>query len=272
MKYPFDGEFFPAKEKKFQELIFFVPFYEGTKAQIKKHIDFVNDLGYDAFAFHLSAANMPQLKMPSLAGLLSPLDLLRKLKEDALKTEFISSSGEFGARHVYADQIELLLNQFSQKKIVFSFSNPSTAAIKALSLRQCSDVAALICDSGPAAKNFVRSVNNLNETQKYPGNKIKSLVATTFMSLLWGLNIEEDLLKYLENFPADFPILSIRGWKDPLISPSDIDAAFDKHPHLHWTKLSLPEAAHLNGLRDFPQEYKPQVTNFLKKFSVPVLN
>ncbi len=34
-----------------------------------------------------------------------------------------------------------------------------------------------------------------------------------------------------------------------------------------WKKLSLPEAGHLNGLRDFPSEYKPAVEDFLNQFS-----
>ncbi len=268
MSYPYDGEFFPASQKRYEELVFFVPFYDGTKPQLKKHIEFVNELGFDAFAFHLAKMYVPEFQVPSLSSFMNPLQSLQKIKDTVRKSEFISSSGEFGVRHVYADQIELLLNQFPQKKIVFSFSNPSLAAIKALAQRQCTDISALICDSGPAAKNFVRSVSQLNETQKHPGHKVKSLLASGVMSLFWGLNIEQDLPGYLEKFPEEFPILSIRGWKDPLITPSDIDAAFHHHHNLHWTKLSLPEAGHLNGLRDFPNEYKPQVSQFLKKHSV----
>lgn len=270
MDYPYEGQVYPAKNKKYEELVFFVPFYEGTKPQLQKHIDFVNELGFDAFAFHLSKDPLAQLSEKDMSSIARSLlkgvrGLFTKEKMSFSLPSLISSTGEFGLRHIYADQIELLLNAFSQPKIVYSFSNPSHSAIKALSRRQCSDIKALICDSGPAAKNFVGSVRRLNFTQKFPGKKLQTMIATGLMSSLWGLHVEEDLYSYLESFPKDFPLLSIRGWKDPLIQPAEIDAAFEGHDHLRWTKLSLPEAAHLNGLRDFPSEYKPQVQSFLKR-------
>ena len=66
-----------------------------------------------------------------------------------------------------------------------------------------------------------------------------------------------------------FPIFSIRGWKDNLIPPQDIDRHFEPHKNLDWRKLSLPDAGHLNGLRDFESEYIGPLTKFLKEFSSP---
>lgn len=249
----YQGELFPAKDKKYEELIFFVPFFEGTKVQLRKHIEFVNALGFDAFAFHLWEAPIPPLNISGI------LNFKKTMKDYA----FFSSSGEFGLRHIYADQIEHLLNLFKQPKIVYSFSNPSVGAIKALSLRGCSDIRGLICDSGPSSR-FVKSVSKLNDQQKFPHQKLKALGMTLAMSLIWGLQVADDLKNYLDRFPKNFPLLSIRGWKDSLISPAEIDEVFDGHDNLNWTKLSLPEAGHLNGLRDFSADYKPAVASFLR--------
>jgi hypothetical protein len=38
-----------------------------------------------------------------------------------------------------------------------------------------------------------------------------------------------------------------------------IDKVFEKHHQLDWQKLNLPLAEHFNGLKDFPNEYKPGV-------------
>ncbi|MEN0057698.1 MAG: hypothetical protein AAGB31_02595, partial [Bdellovibrio sp.] len=127
---PFDGELFFAKNKRYEELVFFVPFYEGTKRQLLRHIKLVNDLGFDAFAFQLKGTHR------DLLSLRPPL----------------SSRGGFGAKHIYADQIEALLNMLPGKKIIFSFSNPTAAAMEAMARRRCSDTVALICDSGPSAR------------------------------------------------------------------------------------------------------------------------
>jgi hypothetical protein len=277
MSYPHNGQYFPSRTKKYEELIFFVPFYEGSRPQLQKHIDFVNELGFDAFIFQLAPdpwSTLSKKKSISLGQFISKLaftliqpSTVKLKKWMSSFPNLISSTEEFGLRHLYADQIEMLLNSFMQPKIVYSFSNPSHSAIKALSRRKCSDISALICDSGPAAKNFVGSVSRLNFLQKFPGRKIQSSLSSLVMSFFWGLRVEDDLHSYLEKFPQDFPILSIRGWKDPLIKPDEIDAAFDTHDQLRWSKLSLPEAAHLNGLRDFAEEYEPQVTSFLKKYS-----
>lgn len=246
-EFPFEGEFFLSKNKKFEELVFFVHFYEGTKSHILRHIRFVNKLGYDAFAFHLKGdhKDLAKFKLP------------------------ISAKLKFGTKHVYADQIETLLNLIPGKKIIYSFSNPSAAAIEAMAKRHCSDTVALICDSGPSGK-FLPSVYRLM-THQY---KVQSLTLkaalTPVMSVAWSPFLHQDLYKDLKSFPKGFKILSIRGWKDVLISPTHIDEVFEPHKHLDWIKLSLPEAGHLTGLRDFKEEYIPVVQRFLERVSTKI--
>lgn len=236
----YDGELFPAQNKKYQELVFFVPFFDGQKKQLKRHIDFVNELGFDAFTFRLW-----------------------DFKQSPIRSVF-SSSGPIGVRNIIADQIEALLNEFRQEKIIFSFSNPSAAAIEACARRKCHDIKAMICDSGPSA-NLTRSTIQLYSQDKFPNHKILATMTGVFLASLWNPQRHTDLQQYLDLFPKDFPLLSIRGWKDPLISPKEIDQVFEKSGQIDWQKLSLMEAGHLNGLRDFPQEYISPVTNFLQR-------
>lgn len=241
---PFDGEFFLTKNKKFEELIFFVHFYEGTKKHILRHIRLVNKLGFDAFAFQLKGSHkdLKSLKFPISAKLI------------------------FGTKHTYADQIETLLNLLPGKKIIFSFSNPTAAAIEAMARRHCSDTVALICDSGPSG-SFLPSVFKLiNHEYKVKSLPLK-LVLTPLAGFGWSPFFHRDLHKDLNSFPNGFNILSIRGWKDALISANEIDEVFEPHKQLQWIKLSLPEAEHLAGLRDFKEDYIPAVENFLNKVS-----
>lgn len=242
--YPFKGEFYPAENKLYKETVFFVPFYQGKKAQLKRHIELANKLGFDAFAFELEGDHK---------------DLLRgKIP--------VSTNGKFGAKHRYSEQIEQLLNMLPGKKIIFSFSNPCASAFEAMARRQCSDVVAMICDSGPTAK-FIPSAWNLY-THEMKINFLPLKVALTpLLSLGWSPLLHKDIHADLEKFPSQFPILSIRGWKDKLIPPAHIDEVFEPHANLDWQKLSLPEAGHLNGLKDFRTEYEPTVSSFLKRHS-----
>ena len=80
----------------------------------------------------------------------------------------------------------------------------------------------------------------------------------------------EQEVELLAKLPAHFRILSVRGWKDKIVTPEMIDKVFEPHPHLDWVKLSLPQAGHLNGLKDFPEEYKGPVSSFLKELGTTI--
>ena len=245
--FPFDGELYPARNKRFKELVFFVHFYEGNKKQLLRHIRLVNGFGFDAFAFHLHGTHQDflSLKLP------------------------ISPKGSFGIKHLYADQIEMLLNLLPQEKIVFSFSNPSGSAIEALARRRCSDIKALICDSGPSNR-FLNSAIRLYQQNNPSQAKPFSYAFAPIMGFGWSPYLHQDIHKDLKIFPAYFPILSIRGWKDALISPQHIDEIFEPHKQLQWRKLDLPLAGHILGLRDFRDDYAPALENFLNEVATPI--
>lgn len=231
----FNGQFFRAPQKKFQELIFFIHFFGGSKKNLQKHIDLVNHLGFDAFAFDLQG-RLSWTKWPW------------------------AKNRKFGWKHVYADQIEMLLHDIPGKKIVFSFSNPSASAIEAIKRLGFKDIQALICDSGPAL-HLPRSIYNLYcRDQVYP-KPINWLVAPA-LAFFWDGQYRFDLSKDLRKFPSSLPVLSIRGWKDQVIPPKDIDQIFEGHL-FNWQKMALPEAQHLNGLKDFEEEYTAGLKRFL---------
>ncbi len=239
--YPDQGELFKASKKKHEALIFFAHFYKGHKKAMKRHIQFMNDLGYDAYAFNLKDSPKDHYGLP-----------------------YSYVSKKFGLKHALADQIEQHLNLLSDypRKIIYVFSNISACAIEAVARRTPFDIDAMICDSGPSLK-FMASTYNLY-THMFPIKFLPlRIAATSVLAYGWSLDLHKDIVTDLQKFPQGFPLLSIRGWKDPLIKPQDIDLCFEPCKNIRWQKLALPDAGHLNGLRDFSEEYKPAVEDFL---------
>ena len=213
-------------------LIVFVHFFGGHQRILKRHIQLVNELGYDTFAF-----NMP-----------ARLDLSWKLL----------FSSRFGLKHLYARMLSFYLDQIEGDKIIFSFSNPSASAIEVITNRlNKKDVIALICDSGPSGK-FMKSAWNLAmQRQKNP-------YLMVFFSFFWSLKFHLDIKGQLTQLPTGFPILSIQPMKDPVIPPDHIQSVF-KLKDLVGLKVYQPqEAGHLNALKINPEEYRNQLQDFLK--------
>lgn len=234
--------YFAASSKKFNELVVFVPFFGGTIKSLRRHIEFVNRLGYDAVFVELRFKYYTKTEIP------------------------LSSEMRWGMKHVWAEQIEKVLNSFAQRKIVYAFSNPSASAIEAVARRKAADICALICDGGPTGEPF-KSIHNYFVHEDPIVNPLPRWTMAAFGTLSWVPRFWGVAQEDLNSLPNDFSILSIRGWKDPLISPRQIDLVFDRHSRLKIQKLNLPEGAHLNGLRDFSEVYEPEVELFLKRHS-----
>lgn len=239
---PSRGDWHLSSEKKYKETVLLVPFFGAKKKNLQRHIEFLNELGYDCVVFDL------------------------RDEWHQVATNVLSSRNAFGLKHVWADQVEGLLNEIAGPKIVFSFSNPSASAIEAIARRRAIDIKGLICDGGPSAQLWHSMINFFTHETPLPTFPVKAFAAG-LTAFLWHPRflkvIHDDLVK----FPQNFRVLSIRGWKDPLITPKMIDQIFEPHKQLDWQKLGLPEAAHLNGLKDFPEEYKPPVEKFLREIS-----
>jgi hypothetical protein len=239
--YPDEGELFKASKKKSEHLIFFAHFFKGHKKVLRRHIELVNELGYDAYVFNL-----------------------RDELDDHYFLPYSYVSEKFGMKHALADQIEDHLNLLPEykTKIVYAFSNIGGCAIEAMARRQQQDVIALICDSGPGASFIYSSYKLVQEQYKVKFLPLKVL-ATPLVMFGWSKDLQKDIPEDLKKLPEGFPVLSIRGWKDKLISPGHIDKIFEPCKNIHWVKLALPDAGHLDGLKLCPSEYKAGVVNFL---------
>ena len=231
-----------APDKRFQEIIVLVPFFGAKEKSLARHVHYLNELGYDCLTFSL------------------------KDRWKDLPKNLISRRLQFGLKHAWSDQIEDILNELSGRKIVFSFSNPCASAIEAIARRSALDISGLICDSGPSGKLWHSMVNFYTHQQPLKTFPLRASMAA-LTAFLWHPRYFEVIHEDLNKFPKGFRILSIRGWKDKLITAAMIDAIFEPHENIDWQKLSLPKAEHLNGLKDFPDEYKPTVSQFLKEIS-----
>lgn len=244
-EYPDDGEFFQntVTNKKSNYLVFFVHFLHGHKKVLKRHIELVNELGHDAYVFNLNDSLKDYHYIP-----------------------FSRKTKKFGLKHKLAEQIETHLNLFPnyKNKIVFAFSNIAACAMEAMIHRGMKDIKAMICDSGPGV-SFMSDAYNLIKYEMKVKSFARQIIQTPLFAMAWSPKMNSDIHHDLEKFPNNFPILSIRGWRDQLISPQSIDKVFEPHDNIKWKKLNLPEAGHVNGLRDFPSEYRPGVINFLKE-------
>lgn len=249
--YPQHGEYRKAEHSKSDVLVFFVHFFEGNKKLLSKHIQLVNQLGFDTYAFNMD---------DKIKGLLHPP---------------VASNGKFGIKHVLAEQIETHLNLFPQKKLVFAFSNPCASAIEAIANRNCSDIVGLICDSGPSGKFFESAINLFVKEQSIRAkwyrnpllkSKLAKWLAVPGFTTLWSPLLHKDVHADLAKFPENFPVLSIRGGKDALIPPLHIDLIFDPHSKLDLQNLNLPEVHHLQGLKAEPEIYTRALKKFLHQF------
>jgi hypothetical protein len=238
------GRFFGNPSQTKLPLIVIVPFYRAPVGAPKRHIQLFEQLGYSGYRINLQD---------------DPWMFTKK--------SLFSKTGAYGAKSVWADQIELILNSIPGQKIVFCFSNPSSSTIEAIGRRQATDIAGLICDSGPAGFFWSSALNLFREkTAKKSflvGNIFFGSLYATLTEKLWSLDILSSLKTDLKKFPDKFKILSIRGWKDHLISPDSIDAVFADATQLNVIKLSLPDAGHLDGLKKSPAEYQQGLKNFL---------
>lgn len=217
--------------------IIMVPFFGSKPIQLQRHTKFLESLGYQVTLVTLTYKWKPHL----------------------------NSRYEFGMKGLWADQIEQVLNKVPGNKIIFSFSNPGAAAIAAIVRRRASDIKALICDSGPSG-DFYQSVKGLLRYQfKVPSLALYPVSIGFYLgwSPNWNSSLHSDVLL----LPQGFPVLTIQGWKDRLISSSQIDKAFEAAVQIDRIKLNLPEAGHLNGLKNFSELYKPAVTSFLSKLN-----
>lgn len=220
-------------------VIVFIHHVGGSHRNLLKHIRFVNDLGFDAVSFDLSFhGGNPRVSVH--------WDFYRQ----------------------WAKEIEAVCESIPRKKILYAFSRPTTCAVRYTlkTIREKkTDIVALVGDSGP----FLVPLNDIKKMIfGIFSNEIslpKKLGFTSMMFLWDGVlqnQVRQDLLE-LSHLAPELPILSIRGLADELVPPRQIEEIFKETRFKNLNVFEIPGCGHLKGLRDFPDQYKAVVGQFL---------
>lgn len=236
---PHEGHRFAAANKRFQETIVFLHHFGGNWESTRRHQHFVGDLGFDCVSLTLSRNRVPQPK------------------------DFI----DFPSRtwmSVWIQELKEILDLIPGRKILFSFSTPSVAALGTIVTENRSDIAAWICDGGP----FLHSLHCLGNYLRYQTKTPAALIlpiAWLSRTLMGGVNFETTISNWIRHYPAETPVLSVRCGEDRLVPLEAAAQLFDVNPNVPLQVLQIPEADHLEGLRLFPKIYEPAVSQFLTK-------
>lgn len=241
---PLDGRWHCSPKRQFEETIVFVHHYGGSRTSVKKHQEFVADLGFDSVAFSLSFPYRPVW-----------------LKHTPLANTF------WNIRTRWKTQIGQILDLIPRRKIIYSFSFPSVPALQAMTDRNPKDFKAWICDGGPflmPVQCWWNYYSHIEPTRQLWLRATRVALGLTTTSV-WS--IKQEIFSSLAQLPEDFPVLSIRSWQDQLVPIAAIDEAFSGPHKLKLESLTLPEADHLLGLQHYPEEYKPRVAQFLNRYA-----
>ncbi len=243
---PFEAQVNPAPNKRFQETVVFVHHFGGGLRTTLRHMRLVNNLGFDAVRFEL------QFNKMELSNLFP-----------------ITADLKIGARNIWMEQVEAVLNAIPGKKILYSFSMPSLGALGAMANRHAADISGWVTDGGPFLQ-LMRASNNLFEHEYDVKNPLLRYLYSGASYFAFGFGTEVSVPRWLEELPKGFPVLSIRGGKDPLVPCSAINAVFNQVDHLALEKLFIPDGGHLDGLKKFASVYEPAVKGFLTKVGTPL--
>ena len=239
---PFQGAYYRCKDKKFVETVVFIPFYGGTQKNLFHHIQFVNDLGFDAVGFDLYFFK-------------------RNLRNLLFKRSLF---------FIWRKQIQTFFDHLPEDKILFSFSNPILATLPAF--REKDHIRAWICDSGPSGKFFQSCLNYLTHHDPIQSKWKRFLWAFLFYFFFMGFKNQQKVWeKHLQSLNQTLPLLVIKGQQDPLIPPDHVDAHFNSlESYFRLDQLLLSKASHLDGLKVEPKQYQDKVSAFLKQYARPL--
>lgn len=222
---------------KQRPIVFFVHHFQGNEKNLKKHVELVNNLGFDASTFQLSW-HAPQ-------WILTPERTLHRAWEK---------------------DILFIFEKIKRPFVLFSFSGPGAAAIQALS-KHTNLMRGMIFDSGPFWDLKLCYDNLLNEYYGVHNFLLRQLMVFP-MAFLLARSHQRDLsagLKVIQEAHPDLPILSIQGQKDSLVPAHQIDLVFQNRGFNSLNILNLP-CGHLTGLKECPEAYKFSINGYLSRF------
>lgn len=249
LEIPYGGFVLEPPELRFEETVVFVHHWGGQKNSPRDHMNFVSSLGFRCVSFSQSFHSHQSLRPR------------KELLPKALK----------GLRHVWTQEILEVLDAIPGQKILYSFSMPSGAALMALAQR-IESVKAWICDGGPFFQAHKCYWNYFTHQKPIKNWLLKESAVIGSHFLFGNWNFKAEVKDALNALPKDYPVLSIRGWQDPLVPPSAIEEVFRHAPQVQLEVVSLPEAQHINGIRVATEEYKNRLSRFLNRVDQEYMN
>ncbi len=210
----------------------------GNHKTTRRHYQYLNSLGYNCVSFNLVLGSNP-------GGL-----YWHPLWKYALKGVFF----------IWTKQIVAALDEIPGDKILYAFSGPSLSALSAVHNR--SDIKKVICDGGPFTDTYANTQNFFEYEMGFENRSLVK-VSAWLGTMAWGHRPLDKLSQLLKTWPLQVPILSIRGLRDNIVAVDSIRKVFAPHTHIDLQTLELAEGKHLDGLRDFPEQYKAALKAFL---------
>lgn len=227
---------------RFKETIVFTPHFGGDLTSIRRHQEFFNQLGYETEL------------VPYEFG----------IQKNAPSAIFYMKSGVKG---LWLDQLTETLDRIPGPKIIFSFSFPSCIVFQLMAEKPRADVKGWITDGGPFLWPWL-GIKNYFKYTRQDLLKLQLFAVGAFGFVILGGPIYKwRINRWARNMPRTFPILSIRGGKDALVPEMSIEALFNLNKDMNLKVLRLPEAEHLQGLKQFPEKYRNAVVQFLTPLS-----
>lgn len=234
------GAYYSSESKSCDTLIVLVHHLGGVPEQLKHHVKFLNENGFDVYTYPAFLHGKDHWR--------DFLPAVKKSKKEVLE--------------IWREELENHLNTLPGFKIIFSFSFPSKAAFLAIPKR--SDIKALICDGGPFV-NFPLISWRLLTYYHGVTNVFLKIYLTMKMCLAFKYVFPGKLKSTLSLIAKGFPILSLRAEQDKQVSPLAIRKFFDKIQQADITVCHLKDSAHLKGLKTEREFYIKNVLEFLEK-------
>lgn len=248
---PHDGRWQPAAERKFKETIVFVHHFGGNRSSTKRHQHFVNQLGFDSVSFNMGYNSAPIWK--------SPWREFGRL---------IGQSKLGSWQTAWTQDLIDVLNAVPGDKIAYSFSSPSISVVRAIVLEKRRDIKAWVCDGGPFLKVYWSLLKYYHFQTKLP-RWAHPLGAALAHVLVGAVGLTVRTRRWMQQFPPDIPILSIRAGRDRLVPSASIAEFFAAYTGAKLQILELPEVDHLEGLKNSEKNYTAVVGAFLRQNATP---
>ncbi len=245
--FPYDGELFLPQEQKFKEVIIFTHHYGGHKKQLRRHIHFVNQIGFKAFAFNL----FPQPFHGSFELLKQPRFYLSPLQVQ------------------WEKQISDILKFFhNEPKVFFSFSFSCNVISQIIS--KVPNVRAVIFDGGPFAQLFQNPWKYLSYQEVISNPILRALAIIPWNFFCGSYLLKFKIHRSMKKWSKNFPVLSYQAVQDKLVSPEAINTLLKKHTHLKTQVVTLAQVQHLQGMKFQTEEYQRTLKDFLTQNTTPI--